>query len=48
MVLLVKKQKNGNGCLLSEMVLSSAETSGKLTALVCVLNLIFLKHLTYG
>lgn len=45
MVLLVKKQKNGNGCLLSEMVLSSAETSGKLTALVCVLNLIFFKAL---
>lgn len=27
-----------NGCLLSEMVLSSAETFGKLTALVCVLE----------
>lgn len=27
-----------NGCLLSEMLLSSAETSGKLTALVFVLK----------
>lgn len=27
-----------NGSLLSEMVLSSAETCGKLTALVCVLK----------
>lgn len=27
-----------NGCLFLEMVLSSAETSGKLTALLCVLK----------
>lgn len=37
-----------NGCLLSEMLLSSAETSGKLTALVFVLKWLFLKHLMYG
>lgn len=37
-----------NVCLLSEMILRSAETCGKLTALVCVLKCFFLKHLIYG
>lgn len=34
-----------NGCLFLEMVLSSAETSGKLTALLCVLKWFFFKAL---